>query len=97
MTALVSLWELFDYACGQRLVAALRAEVPRLRRAGKLKCSDGVAQKLAKISPKTIDRLLRREKQVRRVNRPRSGRVHPLLYQKIPVKVASEWHTGEGG
>ena len=97
VTVLVTLWEWFDFACGQRLAVALRTEVPRLRAAGELQCSDAVAEKLGKISPKTIDRLLQREKQVRRLSRPRSGRVHPLLYQKIPVKVAADWDTDEVG
>jgi hypothetical protein len=70
LTTLVEVWELFGFACGQRLVAALRTEVPRMRAAGQLKCSDQVAAKLAKISASTVDRLLRREKQVRLVNRP---------------------------
>ena len=30
VTALAELWELFDFACGQRLAWALRTEVPRL-------------------------------------------------------------------
>jgi hypothetical protein len=97
LTALVQLWELFDYACGQRLAAALRTEVPRLRQAGELKCSDAVAEQLAKISARTIDRLLQHEKQVKRVNRTRCGRIHPLLYQKIPVKVAADWDTEQVG
>ena len=79
VTTLAEVWELFDFACGQRLVAAIRTEVPRLRASGQLKCSDEVAGKLAKISARTIDRLLRREKQVRRVNRSRCERVHSLL------------------
>jgi hypothetical protein len=97
LTTLVEIWELFGFACGQRLVAALRTEVPRMCSASQLKCSEQVAAKLTKISASTVDRLLRREKQVRRVNRPRSATVHPLLYQKIPVKVAADWDTGEVG
>jgi hypothetical protein len=97
VTALARLWELFDYPCGQRLTAALRTEVQRLRQAGELKCSDPVAEQLQKISAKTIDRLLQHEKQVCRMNRPRGGRSHPLLYQKIPVKVAADWDTGQIG
>jgi len=97
VTALAQLWELFDYACGQRMAAALRTEVPRLRQAGELKCSDAVAEQLGKISAKTIDRLLQHEKQVQRVNRTRSERIHPLLYQKIPVKVAADWDTEQVG
>src|SRR4051812_30651173 len=34
VTTLVEIWALLDFACGQRLVAALRTEVPRLRAAG---------------------------------------------------------------
>jgi hypothetical protein len=97
LTTLVEVWEVFGFACGQRLVAALRTEVPRMRAAGQLQCSDQVAAKLAKISASTVDRLLRREKQVQRRNRPRSATVHPLLYQKIPVKVAADWNTDEVG
>src|SRR4051795_12345429 len=36
VTTLAEVWELFDFACGQRLVAALRTEVPRLRAGGEL-------------------------------------------------------------
>ena len=65
----------------------------RLRAAGELRCSDEVAGKLERISPKTIDRLLAREKQVRQLRRNRNPAVYPLLYQKIPVKVAADWNT----
>ncbi|HEY7388703.1 MAG TPA: hypothetical protein VH640_09345 [Bryobacteraceae bacterium] len=54
------------------MAAALHREVPRLRAAGELKCSVEVAEKLIEIPAKTIDRLLQREEQARRINRPRS-------------------------
>ena len=97
LTALVWIWEVFAYPCGQRLVAILRREVDRLRQLGELGCSDMVAEKLEQISPKTTDRLLAREKQVRQLRRARNPSTHPLLYQKVPVKVASEWDTEEVG
>src|SRR5579863_7310805 len=97
VSALVVVWELFDYPCGQRLVAALREHTDRLRGNGELRCSDQVSERLKKVSPATIDRLLKRERQVRRLRRNRSPGVHPLLYQKVPVKVASEWDTDEVG
>ena len=62
LSPLVELWELFDYPCGQRLAPALRAEVERLREMGELRVTDEVAARLEEISPKTIDRLLAREK-----------------------------------
>jgi hypothetical protein len=96
-SALVQVWEIFDYPCGQRLAPALRSELSRLRQSGELRCCDEVAEKLGSISPKTIDRLLGREKRVRGLKRERNPAVHPLLYQRIPVKVASEWDTSEVG
>src|ERR1022692_935164 len=88
---------MFDFPCGQRLAPALRQEVERLRKTKDLVGSEEVAAKLRAISPKTIDRVLAREKRVRRLRRNRNPSVHPLLYQKIPVKVASEWDIGEVG
>lgn len=97
VTALVKVWEIFDYPCGQRLAPALKAQVKRLRQAGELRCSAEVAGQLGQVSPKTIDRLLAREKRVLGLRQNRNPAVHPLLYQKIPVKVASEWDTQEIG
>jgi hypothetical protein len=95
--ALIQVWGVFDYPCGQRLAPALRKEIGRLRRAKELLCSDAVAAKLETISPRSIDRLLEREKRVRCLRQNRNPSVHPLLYQKVPVKVASEWDTTEVG
>jgi hypothetical protein len=97
MTALVQLWELFDYPCGQRLAPALRTEVERLRELGELRVTDEVAERLRDISPKTIDRLLAREKRVRGLQRNRNPWVHRLNYQRVPVKVAADWDTADIG
>jgi hypothetical protein len=97
LAALIKIWEIFDYPCGQRLAPALRQEVERLRKTKELVCSNQVSEKLKQISAKSIDRLLAREKRVRCLRRNRNPSVHPLLYQKIPVKVASEWDTSEVG
>ncbi len=95
--ALIRVWEIFDYPCGQRLALALRQEVERLRRAKELICPDESAAKLERISARTIDRLLSREKRVRGLRQNRNPSIHPLLYQKVPVKVASDWDTSEVG
>jgi hypothetical protein len=95
--ALIKVWEVFDYPCGQRLAPALEREIERLRKAKELVCADEVAAKLRAISGKTIDRLLAREKRVRGLRQNRNPSVHPLLYQRVPVKVASEWDTAQVG
>ena len=97
VTALVKVWEIFDYPCGQRLAPALEEQLERLRQANELRCSEAVAGKLKRISAKSIDRLLAREKRVQGLRQNRNPAVHPLLYQKIPVKVASEWDTQQIG
>ncbi len=94
---LVKVWELFDFPCGQRLAPILREQVERLRANGGLKCSQKVADLLAEISPKTIDRLLARERSVRCLKQHRRPPVHPLLYQRVPVKTAAEWDRQEVG
>jgi len=97
VSALVKLWEIFDYACGQRLAPALKREVERLRQFGELRCSEVVAGRLKEISAKTIDRVLAREKRVRGLRRNRNPGVQRLIYERVPVKVAADWDTTEVG
>jgi hypothetical protein len=94
---LVRLWVMFDCPCGQRLAPALRQEVDRLRNRGEIRCREEIGAKLKRISAKTIDRLLAGERRTRQLRKNRNPAVHPLLYQKIPVKVASEWDTRQVG
>ena len=80
--ALAYVWEIFDHPCGQRLAPLLKTEVDRLRELGELLISDEVKEKLKKISPATIDRLLRHQKEYLRLNRKYQRRKNPLIYQK---------------
>lgn len=96
-TALVRVWEIFDFPCGQRLAPTLKREVDRLRILKELVSSDQVAVKLKTMSSATIDRALDHEREVRHLCRHRNPAVHPLLYQKIPVKLSNEWDRDEVG
>ena len=95
--ALVTVWEIFDFPCGQRLAPTLKREVDRLRAFKELTCSDQATVKLKTMGAATIDRLLKHEKQVRHLSRHRNPAVHPLLYRKIPVKLSNEWDREEVG
>jgi hypothetical protein len=97
VTALVEAWGIFEQPCGQRMEVVLRIEWERLRKLGEVRCSDGVASQLKTISARTIDRALGREKRIRHLQRNRNPNVQRLIYQKVPVKVAAEWETGEMG
>ncbi len=87
---LIHLWELFDRPCGQRLAPLLATEVERLRRFDELRCSDAMAHKLTAISPSEIDRTLKPHKEKERLTQKYHRKLHPLLYQKIPVKISGE-------
>ena len=88
--ALAKVWDIFDYPCGQRLAPVLRTEVDRLRVQEELVIPNEIADKLKRISPRTIDRALRRQKEALHLNQKYRQKRNPLIYQKIPVK-AGGW------
>jgi len=88
--ALVKMWQIFDYPCGQRLETSLKNETDKLITLGELDCSDAVALKLKQMGSATIDRKLKHQKEVERIKRKCHRKIHPLLYRQIPVKVFEE-------
>lgn len=87
---LTAMWKIFDNPCGQRLEPLLKSETDKLRRLDELSCSDTIAKKLKTISPATIDRKLKNTKETELVKKKYCKKIHPLLYQSIPVKVFAE-------
>jgi len=55
-----------------------------------------VAEKLARISPATIDRKLKHQRQVLHLSRKRGGSKPSLLYKKVPIRL-TEWDTSKLG
>lgn len=95
--ALAKIWEIFDYPCGQRLKPLLEAEVYRLRKLGEIEISDEVALKLKLMSPATIDRKLKHEREFLHLLRAKGGpKPGYLLKQKIPIRL-TEWDTSQVG
>ena len=94
--ALAKLWDIFDEPCGQRLAPLLKTEVDRLRQLEEIFICNEVAEKLKRISPRTIDRSLRRQKEALHLNRKYHQKRNPLIYQKIPVK-AGGWDRSVPG
>ena len=95
--ALAETWEIFDYPCGQRLAPLLKTEVSRLRQLEEIFISTEVAKKLARISPATIDRKLKHQREVLHLLRKRGGpKPASLLYKKVPIRL-TEWDTSQLG
>jgi len=88
--ALAKVWDIFDEPCGQRLAPLLKTEVDRLRQLEEIFVCNEVAEKLKRISPRTIDRALKRQKETLHLSRKYSRKRNPLIYQRIPVK-AGGW------
>jgi len=94
--ALAKVWDIFDEPCGQRLAPLLKTEVDRLRQLEEIFVTNEVAEKLKKVSPRTIDRALRRQKEALYLNRKYRQKRNPLIYQMIPVK-AGGWDRSVPG
>ena len=98
--ALIRVWKILDYPCGQRLVSSLRETdiVDKLRELGELKCSDEMAKKLKKVGSVTIDEKLRHQKEVlRQVQKKGQSKHKSLLLKKIPIKIHGELDNKQVG
>jgi hypothetical protein len=94
---LAEIWEIFDYPCGQRLKPLLEVEIDRLVKLGEIKTSDEVISKLKTMSPATIDRKLKHQREYLYLSRSKKGpKPGYLLKQKIPIKL-TQWDTSKVG
>jgi len=95
--ALRKVWYIFHCLCGKRLAPVLRTMLPILYKFGEIDFGDEVRVKLEKISPATIDRLLKGEKRKLRIK----GRTHTkpgtLLKHQIPIRTFSGWDEANPG
>jgi len=93
----IKIWELLEYPCGQRLKPSLIPMADALARCGELKINDNVKHKLETISAKTLDRRLKKERTLRRLNRSRGTTRHgSLLKSSIPIRI-TDWDTAKVG
>lgn len=94
---LIKCWKIFDHPCGQRLEPMLKEETDRLIKQGELICTFQMIQKLKRISPRTIDTKLRSHKEKENIKRFYDYKNNPLLYEKIPTKLSTDWDRYEIG
>lgn len=87
---LKSLWRTFDYPCGQNMSPVLKEEVDHLVGLGELTRSPEAIRQLKTISARTIDTKLREIKEREGLKNKYQKKIHPILYQKIPVRVFAE-------
>ncbi|HBY58167.1 MAG TPA: transposase, partial [Candidatus Atribacteria bacterium] len=91
LVALQQLWEIGDHLCSKRLAPFLAEIIPVLERWGEIKLDAEVREKLFKISPATIDRLLAEERKKYRIKGRATTRPGSLLKKSIPIRTFADW------
>lgn len=86
--ALIQVWEACGRICSKRLAPFLAEMVAVLEREGELRLPPDTERLLVRMSPATIDRLLRKS----RYRRPRcSTKPGTLLKHAIPIRTCADW------
>jgi hypothetical protein len=94
--ALKKIWEIFDYPCGTRLKPMLPEYVSVLLKWKEISLSEKVKEKLLKISSATIDRRLKRTKEIEKRKIFSTTKPGTLLKSQIPIKTSS-WDEKRSG
>ena len=97
MSALKSVWEAADRLCSKRLHPFLPELVGILVRKGELRVSTQTQAELCRMSPSTIDRLLRRWRDRTPHHGLSTTKPGTLLKNTIPIKTFSEWNESKPG
>lgn len=94
---LVILWEAANCICAKRLVPFLPELIIVLERHQELQLEPHLRPLLLQISPATVDRLLRHERQVRQPRGLPTTKPGTLLKRQIPVQTFSDWDETRPG
>lgn len=97
LATIIKIWEFLEYPCGTRLQPVLLSTAEALERFDEIQINKTIRNDLQRISPKTLDRRLARERQIRRLKRNRGTTRHgSLLKSSIPIRITS-WDTKKVG
>jgi hypothetical protein len=97
MAALKISWEATDRLCSKRLHPFLPELVDILKRNGEITVTERTEEKLYRISPSTIDRILRRWRGKEARHGISTTKPGTLLKNAIPVRTFSEWDEKKPG
>lgn len=97
LLVIIKIWELLEYPCGTRLQPSLIPMLEAMERSKEITVSDSIRKKLKLITARTLDRRLKRERKIRKLNRSRGTTRHgSLLKSSIPIRITN-WDTSEVG
>lgn len=94
---LKKIWLIMDCICGKRLAPALKEVVLKLQKHKEIAIDKGIRQKLFKISPATIDRMLSGPRKKLNIKGRSLTKPGTLLKNQIPIRTFSEWDEKRPG
>jgi hypothetical protein len=95
--ALKEIWEASDMLCAKRLKPFMPEMVKVLRQHGELRIDSSVEVKLCRMSPSTIDRLLRPYRRWGGRKSLSTTRAGSLLKSSIPIRTFADWQENKPG
>jgi hypothetical protein len=95
--ALKGVWEASDRLCSKRLRPFIPEMVKVLRRHGEQRINASMEAQLCRMSPSTIDRLLRTSRQVGGRKPLATTRPGSLLKSAIPIRTFADWQEDQPG
>jgi hypothetical protein len=86
-----------DFACGKRVAAGMERMLDALMRFDEIKCNEETADRLKQISPATIDRLLKKEREKYTLKGRSTTKPGTLLKKDIPIRLGTAWNDAKPG
>ncbi len=97
MLVAIKIWELLEYPCGARLKPSLIPMLEALERSKEMTVDNSVKEQLKLITGRTLDRRLKRERKIRKLNRSRGTTRHgSLLKSSVPIRITN-WDASQVG
>jgi len=94
---LVCFWEVLNYPCGKRLKRCLKPMVAKARQFKELAIPRPIEAKLQRISPATIDRMLKAERKKYELKCRSKTKPGTLLKKQIAIRSGVEWDEDAAG
>lgn len=97
ITTVIKIWEILDFPCGTRLKPQLLPMIKALERHKEISVVQKVKNLLKRISARTLDRKLKKERQIRKLDKNRGMTCRgTLLKSSIPIRITN-WDTAKLG
>ena len=97
VVALRKVWYALDNACGKRVAEGMAGMLDALIRFNEIDITQEVEEKLLQMSPATIDRLLKKDREQFILKGKSTTKPGTLLKKDIPIRTGTEWDENMPG